>query len=103
VINLLEQAPVHIAGVLVKVFPQNSEKVTAVLNSLPGTEVHDITDQGAMVVTVEATEEEKNIVDIITHLSTLDGVLDASLIFHHNDAGLVPHQAKPADQPINFR
>jgi len=103
VINLLEQAPVHIAGVLVKVFPQNSEKVTAMLNALPGTEVHDITAQGAMVVTVEATEQEKNIVDIITHLSTLDGVLDASLIFHHNDAGLVPHQAKPADQPINFR
>jgi len=103
VINLLEQAPVHIAGVLVKVFPQNSDKLIKLLNALPGTEVHDISAQGAMVVTVEATEQEKNIVDVITHLSTLDGVLDASLIFHHNDAGLVPHQPKAANQPINFR
>ena len=102
-INLLEQEPVHIAGVLVKVFPHNRGKVSAVLNALPGTEVHQVSEQGAMVITVEATDKEKNIVDTITHLSTLDGVLDASLIFHHNDAGLVPHQAKPADQPINFR
>ena len=102
-INLLEQAPVHIAGVLVKVFPHNGKKVSALLNALPGTEVHDISAQGAMVVPVEATEQEKNIVDVITHLSTLDGVLDASLIFHHNDAGLIPHQAKAANEPINFR
>jgi nitrate reductase NapD len=103
VINLLEQEPVHIAGVLVKVFPHNCEKLTAVLNALPGTEVHEVTNEGAMVVTVESTEQEKNIVDIITYLSTLEGVLDASLIFHHNDAGLVPHQEKPANEPINFR
>lgn len=103
VINLLEHDPVHLAGVLVKAFPQNCQAVAKQLNALPGTEVHEISNEGAMVVTVEATEKEKNIVDIITHLSTLDGVLDASLIFHHNDAGLVPHQVKSPDQPINFR
>jgi nitrate reductase NapD len=103
VINLLEQDPVHIAGVLVKAFPQNCDAVTKMLNALPGTEVHEVSSEGSMVVTVESTEKEKNIVDIITHLSRLDGVLDTSLIFHHNDAGLVPHQAKSPDQPINFR
>lgn len=102
-INLLEEEPVHIAGVLVKAFPQNIPALTKVLETLPGTEVHEVSSEGAMVITVESTDQEKNIVDTITHLSTLDGVLDASLIFHHNDAGLVPHKEKSPDQPINFR
>jgi len=101
-INLLENEPVHVAGVLVKAFPQNCGAVTKRLEQLPGTQVHDVSNEGAMVVTVEATDKEKNIVDVITRLSTLDGVLDTSLIFHHNDAGLVPHQ-KNEHQPINFR
>ncbi|NRA69524.1 MAG: chaperone NapD [Gammaproteobacteria bacterium] len=102
-INLLEHEPVHVAGVLVKAFPQNCQNLANQLNALPGTEVHEITTEGAMVVTVESSDKEKNIVDIITHLSQLDGVLDTSLIFHHNDAGLVPHQPKSPNEPINFR
>lgn len=101
-INLLEEEPVHIAGVLVKAFPQNTQAIAQKLNALPGTEVHEITDDGSMVVTVEATDKEKNVVDIITKLSVFEGVLDASLIFHHNDAGLVPH-AKNNDGKINFK
>ncbi|MBU2970055.1 chaperone NapD [Pseudoalteromonas sp. C2R02] len=101
-INLLEEEPVHIAGVLVKAFPHNTQAIALKLNALPGTEVHEISDDGSMVVTVEATDKEKNVVDIITKLSVFEGVLDASLIFHHNDAGLVPH-AKNNDGKINFK
>ncbi|WP_170940648.1 chaperone NapD [Pseudoalteromonas sp. NBT06-2] len=101
-INLLEQEPVHIAGVLVKAFPQNTQIIAQKLNVFPGTEVHEISDDGSMVVTVEATDKEKNVVDIITKLSVIEGVLDASLIFHHNDAGLVPH-AKNNDGNVNFK
>jgi len=103
VINLLEQEPVHIAGVLVKAFRHNCDAVTELLHALPGTQVHEVSDDGAMIVTVESTDQERNIVETITHLSKLEGVLDTSLIFHHNDAGLVPHAPKAADQPINFR
>ena len=102
-INLLEQEPVHIAGVLVKAFPQNTQAVADRLYALPGTEVHEVSNDGSMVVTVEATKQEKNVVDIITQLSGLEGVLDTSLIFHHNDAGLVPHQGKKDNNKINFR
>lgn len=102
-INLLENEPVHIAGVLVKAFPQNCSAVTKRLEAFPGTEVHEVSDEGAMVVTVESTAKEKNVVDIITEMATLEGVLDTSLIFHHNDSGLVQHKAKSAHEPINFR
>ena len=100
-INLLEE-PVHIAGVLVKAFPHNTQAIALKLNALPCTEVHENSDDGSMVVTVEATDKEKNVVDIITKLSVFKGVLDASLIFHHNDTGLVPH-AKNNGGKINFK
>jgi nitrate reductase NapD len=101
-INLLENDPVHIAGVLIKAFPHNIQVVTQRLTAFPGTEVHEVSPEGNMVITVEATAEEKNVVDIITQLSVLEGVLDASLIFHHNDVGLVPH-ARNTNGKINFK
>lgn len=91
-INLLEEAPVHVAGVLVKCYPQNCQLVSDRLTQLPGTEVHVMSNDGSLVVTVEATEKEKNIIDTITDLNNIEGVLASSLIFHHNDAGLPQHQ-----------
>ena len=41
-INLLEEEPVHIAGVLVKAFPHNTQAIALKLNALPCTEVHEI-------------------------------------------------------------
>ena len=99
-INLLEEEAVHIAGVLVKAFPHHAPAVAVRLNTLPGTEVHEISKGGNMVVTVEATDREKNIVDIITRLTDIDGVLDVSLIFHHNDAVSV---AYPSNSKIIFK
>lgn len=91
-INLLEESPVEIAGVLVKCYPQNNQQVSDRLTQLPGTEVHVMSNDGSLIVTVEATEQEKNIIDTISNLNTIEGVIASSLIFHHNDAGLPQHQ-----------
>ena len=68
-INLLEEEPVHIAGVLVKAFPQNTQAIAQKLNALPGTEVHEITDDGSMVVTVEATDTSTNEAEVLISTS----------------------------------
>ncbi len=44
---------------LVKAFPHNTQAIALKLNALPGTEVHEISDDGCMVVTVEAADKEK--------------------------------------------
>lgn len=51
-----------------------------------------MSNDGSLIVTVEATEQEKNIIDTISNLNTIEGVIASSLIFHHNDAGLPQHQ-----------
>lgn len=95
-INLLEESPVNIAGVMFMARPENAEKVAADLGEFPGAEVHVKGDNGSLVATIEGLEGEKNpasrIIDTITDMSNVPGVISSSLIFHHNDAGLPQHQ-----------
>jgi nitrate reductase NapD len=99
VINLLEEEPINIAGVLFVTQPSNTTKIAKKLSSFPGAEVHEITDKGSMVVTVEENdlnrgEKGKGLINTITDMSKLPGVISSSLIFHHNDYGLPQHQGK---------
>ena len=96
-INLLEEEPINIAGVLFVAQPSNTTKIAKQLGQFPGAEVHEITDSGAMVVTVEENdlnrgEKGKGLINTITDMSNLPGVISSSLIFHHNDYGLPQHQ-----------
>jgi nitrate reductase NapD len=50
-----------------------------------------------MVVTIEENdlnrgEKGKGLINTITDMSKLPGVISSSLIFHHNDYGLPQHQ-----------
>jgi nitrate reductase NapD len=98
VINLLEESPVNIAGVMFMAHPKNAEKVAEDLKGFPGTEVHAKGENGSLVVTVEGLEGEENqakrIINTITDMGNVPGVISSSLIFHHNDAGLPQHQGK---------
>ena len=97
-INLLEESPVNIAGVMFMAYPDNAEKVADELKAFPGAEIHATGENGSLVFTVEGLEGESNpakrIIDTITDMSNVIGVISSSLIFHHNDAGLPQHQGK---------
>lgn len=95
-INLLEE-PINIAGVLFVAQSSNTEEVAKELGKFPGAEVHEIADNGSMVVTIEENdlnrgEKGKGLINTITDMSNLPGVVSSSLIFHHNDYGLPQHQ-----------
>ena len=96
-INLLEETPINIAGVLFVAQPNNTNKIAKELADFPGAEVHEIADNGSMVVTIEENdlnrgEKGKGLINTITDMSNLPGVISSSLIFHHNDYGLPQHQ-----------
>lgn len=97
-INLLEESPVNIAGVMFMAYPEKANKVADDLKAFPGAEIHAKGENGSLVFTVEALEGENNpakrIIDTITQMSNVTGVISSSLIFHHNDAGLPQHQGK---------
>jgi len=97
VINLLDETPINIAGVLFVAQPTNTTKIAKALGEFPGAEVHEVADNGSMVVTVEENdlnrgEKGKGLINTITDMSKLPGVISSSLIFHHNDYGLPQHQ-----------
>jgi nitrate reductase NapD len=97
VINLLEETPINIAGVLFVAQPNNTNKIAKELADFPCAEVHEIADNGSMVVTIEENdlnrgEKGKGLINTISDMSNLPGVISSSLIFHHNDYGLPQHQ-----------
>lgn len=96
-INLLEEDPINIAGVVFVAQPNNTKQVSEELAAFPGAEIHEISENGSMVVTIEENEQNKGVkgkglIDTITNMSNLPGVISSSLIFHHNDYGLPQHQ-----------
>jgi nitrate reductase NapD len=119
VINLLEENPVNIAGVIFTAQPDKVEEVAAELAAFPGAEVHVTGENGNMVVTIEETlskedfvlrnkpkessneisfkkkpknKKDHGLIGTITSMSNVPGVISSSLVFHHNDAGLPQHQ-----------
>jgi nitrate reductase NapD len=71
----------NIAGVVIHARPEKLAGVEAQLIELPGVEVHATAEDGRMVVTVE--DEESRLADTVMGLHNVDGVLSASLIYHH--------------------
>jgi len=98
VINLLEEGPVNIAGVMFMTHPEKSDNVAEKLKAFPGAEIHAKGENGSLVFTVEGLEGENNqakrIINTITDMGNVEGVISSSLVFHHNDAGLPQHQGK---------
>ncbi len=71
----------NIAGVVIHARPEKLAGVEAQLLELPGVEVHATAEDGRMVVTVE--DEESRLGDTVMAFHNVDGVLSASLIYHH--------------------
>lgn len=76
----------NICGVLVRVRPECMALIHGDLMAMDGVEVHRTTPDGRMVITVEDTVEEWA-GQIITRIPTFDGVLSATLIYHHCEIG----------------
>ncbi len=71
----------NIAGVVIHARPEKIERVEAQLIEFPGVEIHAAAEDGRMVVTVE--DEPSRMGDTVMAFHNVDGVLSASLIYHH--------------------
>ncbi len=75
----------HISSLIVHAHPEALARIRPALARLPGIEIHAEAPNGKMVITLE-TENEQTIVEHINTISLLDGVLAATLVFHHVEA-----------------
>lgn len=72
----------NIAGVLIHAYPKFIQKVSDQLLKISGVEVHAATDEGKIVVTAE-NDNDRALADTVMKFQDLDGVLSASMIYHH--------------------
>ena len=72
----------HISSLVVHSRPDRVAAILESLGSIEGAEVHGGMEIGKLIVTLE-TETEQQVVERINAIQLLDGVLSATLVFHH--------------------
>ena len=71
----------NITGVIVHARPEKAAAVRAQLVQIAGVEVHAVTDEGKLIVTVEE-ESDRILADTVLSLRDVPGVLSASMVYH---------------------
>lgn len=92
----------NVCGVLVHAHKNKVEQVKALLEQQDGVEVHAVTDNGRLVVTVEH-DRRKTVGDRIMGFYEVPGVLSAAMIYQYSDNDLDVEEldAKKADLKNN--
>ncbi len=75
-----------VSGLVVHALPASLPNVQNQLEEIKGVEVHASDENGKLVVTVEEQGCQKTMVDTITQINQVDGVLSTSLVYTHDDA-----------------
>jgi periplasmic nitrate reductase NapD len=73
---------VHISSLVVHSRPERARAVADRLRGMAGVDVHGGTEAGKLVVTLETASEDE-IVERLGGIQALEGVLAATLVFHH--------------------
>ena len=73
---------IHISSLVVHSRPSQATAVAARLREMTGVEVRGGVEAGKLVVTLE-TANESEVVERLNAIQVLDGVLAATLVFHH--------------------
>jgi nitrate reductase NapD len=73
---------VHISSLVVHSRPERASAIARQLETMSGVAVHGGIEVGKLVVTLE-TATETEVVERLNVIQLLDGVLAATLVFHH--------------------
>jgi len=76
-----ESREAHISSLVVHVRPDRADAAHTTLLGMPGIEIH-AEAAGKIIVTLE-TDTEADIVTRLNEISLLDGVMSATLVYHH--------------------
>jgi periplasmic nitrate reductase NapD len=74
----------HISSLLVHARPDRTAAIDAAISGIAGAEIHGVSPEGKLIVTLE-TDGTGPISDALSAISSMDGVLAATLVFHYFD------------------
>ncbi len=74
----------NISSVIVIPRPERVERVVEQLGQADGVEVAAVSPEGKIIVTIE-TEGDRETVAMYEGISLMDGVMSASMVYHHKE------------------
>lgn len=75
----------NVCAVIVRARADEAPAVSRRLSKLPGVDVHGQDGQGKLVVTIEDSDAGRAS-DMLIRLHSVEGVLAASLVYHHHES-----------------
>ena len=75
----------NISSAIIHARPQDVVRVQTGLAALAGVEIHGISAEGKMIVTIE-TEDDGSNVATYERIGQLDGVLSAAMVYHQTES-----------------
>ncbi len=75
----------NISSVLVNARPEKVMQVQDGLRACAGVEVHAASDDGRLIVTIEA-ESDRAVADMFEEINRQPGVLSVSMVYHHYES-----------------
>ena len=88
----------NISSLLIYAEPQRAEYVRAQLEQLPGVEVHAVTAEGRLIVTVEKGDDLE-MRRALEQLGAIPGVHATTLVYHHSETLDDESPAKKESKP----
>ncbi|QNF17800.1 sorbose reductase [Aeromonas jandaei] len=74
----------HVSSLVVLTQPTLRHQIAEEITALDGAEIHAVTDEGKLVVTLEGSSQ-RPIMAAIDAIQAMPGVLSAALIYHQFD------------------
>ncbi|MDH5407880.1 MAG: chaperone NapD [Gammaproteobacteria bacterium] len=76
---------INICGVLIHAMPDKVTEVKQTLLEYEGLEIHTVTEDGRMVITLDYPDRGQ-MMDTINQLNSVAGVLSAAMVYQHNES-----------------
>lgn len=71
-----------ISGIVIHVQPDTALAMCERITAIDGVEVHAVTDEGRLVVTVDQPDDRKA-ADTFSDLQSMEGILNTSLVYNY--------------------
>ena len=85
--KVTEEEKFNIVGIVVNTRVDKQEQVQSILDTTNGVEIC-ATESGKLVITIDEIECEQPLIDTITQINNIPGVLATSIAYHHFEGDL---------------
>ena len=80
----VDSEPINICGMLVHTRKERVSEVKDRLQQYKGVEVHSVTDDGRLVITIE-NDDQGEMVNTINSISAAEGIISAAMVYQHHE------------------